>query len=146
MIADDIDAIPAGIRKLNNDKIVAEAEAAKRAAEECKPASLPDTKNLFPEQGAPFRGFFVTEDGDIRPFDMPEEQAAIFGTPLGGSTTVKATMGGYSVSNEHAPNGPEAWADWLDTQEGNDPALQAANRVSNRFTFWGYRGEDPDGQ
>lgn len=156
MIADDIHDIREGMRKLAQAKVLAEAEAARRAEADVKPADLPTPKPLFSESAPPFRGFFVSEDGDIVPFDMPPEQAAIFGTPPGGATTVKAFMGGYSVSNERAPNAPEDWADWIDTQEGNMSAMgakmlkdertvQAVNCASNRFTFWGYRGEDPDG-
>lgn len=119
MIADDIHNIREGMRKLVQAKVQAEAEAAKRAEADAKPADLPTPKPLFSESAPPFRGFFVSEDGDIRPFDMPPEQAAIFGTPPGGSTTIKGMMGGYDITHERAPNGPEDWADWLDTQEGN---------------------------
>lgn len=144
MIADDIASIREGLRKLAQAKVQAEAEAAKRAEEDAKPADLPTPKPLFSESAPPFRGFFVTEDGDIVPH---------------GSTP-----------------STDSWADWIDTQEGNlfaigarmiesgiiqnlrvgdirandprddTPAVQAANRASNRFTFWGYRGEDPEGQ
>lgn len=114
MIADDIASIRDGMRKLAQARVQAEAEAAKRAEADAKPIDLPKPANLFPEQGAPFRGFFVSADGDI--------------VPLSGAA-------------------PETeWADWIDTQEGNIPAIQAANRASHRYTFWGYRGEDPDGQ
>lgn len=129
MIADDIASIREGLRKLAQAKVQAEAEAAKRAEADAKPADLPAPKPLFSESAPPFRGFFVSEDGDIIPFDMPPEQAAIFGTLPGGATWIKEFMGGYDI-----------------TQEGNDTTVQAANCASNRFSFWGYRGEDPDGQ
>lgn len=122
MIADDTDAIRDAMRRHAQAKVLAEAEAAKRAEADAKPADLPTPKPLFSESAPPFRGFFVSEDGDI--------------VPLGGAAP------------EHT------WADWIDTQEGNLSAMgarvlkdvQAANCASNRYTFWGYRGEDPDGQ
>jgi hypothetical protein len=67
MIADDTNAIREGMRKLAQAKAQAAAEAARKAAADASAADLPAQRPLFQEPGAPFRGFFVTEDGDIRP-------------------------------------------------------------------------------
>jgi hypothetical protein len=67
MIADDDKAIREAMRKLAQAKVQGQAEAARKAAAEDGKAKLPEQKPLFPEEGVPFRGFFVTEDGDIKP-------------------------------------------------------------------------------
>lgn len=63
MIADDTNAIRDGLRRLAQQKVIAEAEAAKRAQADSKPTELRKPGELFPEAGAPFRGFFLAEDG-----------------------------------------------------------------------------------
>lgn len=64
MIADDTNAIRDGLRRLAQQKVIAEAEAAKRAEADSKPTELRKPGELFPEAGAPFRGFFLAEDGE----------------------------------------------------------------------------------
>ena len=63
MIADDTDAIRAAMRKLAQAKVQAEAEAARRAANDDTAVNLPQPKPLFSDACPPFRGFFLTEDG-----------------------------------------------------------------------------------
>ncbi len=77
MIADDIDAIRAAMRKLSQAKLQAEAEAARRAANDTTATTLPQPKPLFSESAPPFRGFFLTKDGkpDTN-FDHAFDQAA----------------------------------------------------------------------
>ena len=72
MIADDTNAIRDGMRKLAQAKVIAEAEAAKRAEADSKPTELRKPGELFPEAGAPFRGFFLGEDGDMVAIADPE--------------------------------------------------------------------------
>lgn len=70
MIADDTDAIRDALKKLEQGKVLAKvlagAEAA-RKAESAKSgdgdAKPPTQRPLFQEPGAPFKGFFVAEDG-----------------------------------------------------------------------------------
>ena len=78
MIADDTNAIREAMRKLAQAKVQAEAEAARRAASDDSATNLPAQRPLFQESGAPFRGFFVTEDGDIKaaPSNFDFDEAA----------------------------------------------------------------------
>lgn len=68
MIADDTDAIRAAMRKLAQAKVQGEAEAVRKAATDDSRTTLPPQRSLFQEQGAPFCGFFLNEDGDAVPF------------------------------------------------------------------------------
>lgn len=63
MIADDAAAIRDAMRKLAQAKVQAEAEAARKAANDGAATALPKPKPLFSESSPPFRGFFVAEDG-----------------------------------------------------------------------------------
>jgi hypothetical protein len=67
MIADDTSAIRESMKKLAQAKVQGEAEAARKAASDDSHATPPKQHTLFDEPGPPFRGFFVTEDGDIKP-------------------------------------------------------------------------------
>jgi hypothetical protein len=67
MIADDTNAIRESMKKLAQAKVQGQAEAARKAATDDSETTLPKQRALFDEPGAPFRGFFVTEDGDIKP-------------------------------------------------------------------------------
>lgn len=63
MIADDTNAIRDAMRKLAQAKVQAEAEAARRAANDDTTVNLSAPKPLFSDECPPFRGFFLTEDG-----------------------------------------------------------------------------------
>ena len=63
MIADDTNSIRDAMRKLSQAKTQAEAEAARRAANDDTATNLPKPKPLFSDASPPFRGFFLTEDG-----------------------------------------------------------------------------------
>lgn len=63
MIADDTNAIRDAMRRLAQAKVQAEAEAARRAANDDSATKLPEPKPLFSDECPPFRGFFLTEDG-----------------------------------------------------------------------------------
>ena len=63
MIADDTDAIRDAMRKLAQAKVQAEAEAARKAANDDSATKLPQPKPLFSDSCPPFRGFFLTADG-----------------------------------------------------------------------------------
>lgn len=67
MIADDTSSIREALRKLTQAKAQGEAEAARKAATDDSKTALPAQRPLFDESGAPFRGFFVTADGEIQP-------------------------------------------------------------------------------
>jgi hypothetical protein len=60
MIADDTAAIRDAMRKLAQAKVQAEAEAARKAANDDSATNLPEPKPLFSDVPAPFRGFFAT--------------------------------------------------------------------------------------
>lgn len=67
MIADDTDAIRESLKKLTQAKAQGEAEAARKAATDDSKTNLPKQRALFDEPGAPFRGFFLAQEGDAKP-------------------------------------------------------------------------------
>jgi hypothetical protein len=68
MIADETNAIRDAMKKLAQAKVQGEAEAARKRACDDSKTTLPAQRPLFQDASdAPFRGFFVTEDGDIKP-------------------------------------------------------------------------------
>ena len=149
MIADDVHDIREGMRKLAQARVQAEAEAAKRAEADAKPTDLPTPKPLFSESAPPFRGFFVTEDGDIVPHgDTPSEAgwAGWIDTQEGNLSVITTDMIKSEVITDIQLGVIRSGVIQAEDLRSSPPAVQAANRASNRFTFWGYRGEDPDGQ
>lgn len=83
MIADDTNAIRDGLRRIAQQKVIAEAEAAKRAEADSKPTELRKPGELFPEAGAPFRGFFLSEDGDIVPCSVDTDALRMWMEEMG---------------------------------------------------------------
>ena len=69
MIADDTTAIRDAMKKLAQAKVQAQAEADRRASADNKPADLPPHPSLFSESCPPFRGFFLSDAGDVCPWD-----------------------------------------------------------------------------
>lgn len=159
MIADDIHDIREGMRKLAQAKVQAEAEAAKRAEADAKPADLPTPKPLFSDSAPPFRGFFVSEDGDIVPLGgaAPEHTWADWiDTQDGNLSAMGARVIESGIIESGFIQNLQVWdiipselaeqrASRLDPGYSK-PAVQAVNRTSNSYSFWGFAGEDPDGQ
>lgn len=75
MIADDTRAIRDSMKKLAQAKVQGTAEAARKAATDDSKTTLPKQHTLFDEPGPPFRGLFVTEDSDIKPSAIFDQDA-----------------------------------------------------------------------